>query len=226
MVGLQEFEASLAATQATLPNALDVGIVENMVSNPDCMVGDLLQDLHRRYKTLSVRVGVHPVFSIDRLVRDRRLDFGFTTVKVDLPPLIYRPAFIERHALFVSRNCPHFGRILAWRPGDAGELLPYIARSFAKERFTSYENIMPLKPQGFGSGAESVLTAVAAGFGIGMLPVHLAKNVEHLVPLEFPESRIAVPFYFVARRDSARQDVISACIRYFDRLENGLVNSA
>lgn len=215
MEDVRGFESRIAAARETLPGALEIGLIDNMASNPDCLVTESLADLRRQMPDLDLRVGVHPVTSIDVLVRERRIDIGFTGKPDFLTPLRYIPAYDEVHSLFVSRDCPDYERIVRWRPESDGPPIPYVVRTFPSKPFQLFEASMPFRVTAVGNSLEGVLAAVAAGFGAGILPAHAAKPFPRLVPLPFPDGGLRVPFFIVVRKDSERQPAIGAFLKAY-----------
>lgn len=214
MEDVRGFEARLAAARETLPGALEIGLIDNMTANPDCHVTRALATLRRQMPGVDLRVGVHPVTAIDVLVRERRIDVGFTGKPDFLTPLSYIHAYDEAHGLFVSRDCPDFGAIERWRSGDRVPI-PYVVRTFPSKPFQAFEASMPFRVTAIGNSLEGVLTAVVAGFGAGILPLHAARPFQRLVALRFPEGGLRVPFFIVVRKDAERQPAIGAFLKAF-----------
>ena len=205
-----------------MPHALIVGIVDNMMANPDCPVIDAIRRLTGESPGLTLSINVHPVTSVDFKVRDRVSDIGFTTHFDMLAPLKYAPAFVERHALFVSRTCPDFDRFASWVPGEDTEMLPYVRRSFAYQKYTEFEAAMPFQTKAAGDSLEAVLTSVAAGVGAGLLPRHAAAPFDHLVELDVPGSRFDIPFNVVMRRDASPR---SAAAKLFSVIKDSAIHT-
>jgi len=203
MEHVRSFERGLEIARNTLPDALKIGIIESMIGNPECTVVETLLAARRGSSDQMVRVSVHSTNAIDHLVRDRRLDIGFTPKVGNLTPLIYEPAFEERHALFVSRSCPDFDRILNAGTGRNQRPIPYVARAFHTDLYAAIERSLPLQIQAYGSGLDGVQTAVAAGFGVGFLPIHAAAGFKDLVQLPYPVGGLSIRFNAVVRRDAA-----------------------
>jgi DNA-binding transcriptional LysR family regulator len=211
------FEAKIAATRSTRPGALEIGLIDNMLGNPDCQIAQVLNDLHRKMPGLHLRVSVHPVTAIEVMVRERRLDIGFTGLAGDLTPLRYVHAYDERHACYISRNCPAFEAVRAWRPGQEGVTIPYVIRTFPSTRFQAFERSMPFRVTAIGGSLEGVLAGVISGFGAGLLPVHAARMHEGLVALDYPAGGLRVPFSIVVRRDAETRPEIAAFLKFHAR---------
>jgi DNA-binding transcriptional LysR family regulator len=213
MEDVHSFEESLQSTRASVPHPLEIGIIDNFITNPQCPLIPVLRRFRHSAQPYKLRIGVHPVRSIDIMVRDRKLDLGFTNMRTPLPSLAYQSAFIEKHALFVSRHCPEFDTIVAWQPGVKSSPLPYVARSFPTDEFARFESSMPFHVTGFGDSLEGVLTAVAAGLGTGILPLHAAVPFDDLVALPYPAEGLSVDFHVVTRKDIPPKSAVAELAR-------------
>lgn len=211
------FEAKVAATRSTRPGALEIGIIDNMHGNPDCRLPAVLNDLHRKMPGLHLRVSIHPVTAIEVMVRERRLDIGFTALAGGLTPLRYVHAHDERHACYISRSCPAFEAVRAWRPGQEGVTIPYVIRTFPSTHFEAFERSMPFRVTAIGGSLEGVLACVLGGFGAGLLPVHTARRHDELVALDHPEGGLRVPFSIVVRHDAEARPEIAAFLKFHAR---------
>lgn len=214
MEGVRGFETRLAATRETLPGSLEIGLIEHMFGNRDCALIPALSLLRQTLPDLSLRVSVHPVKAIEVLVRERKLDIGFTGAPDMLAPLSYFHAFDEVHALYVSRTCPDFEAIWSWRP-ESGAPLPYVKRTVPAEPFRPLEERLPFRVTAIGSSLEGILAAVVAGFGAGILPLHVARAYSNLVALPVAGETLRVPFYLTLRRDAERRPEIKAFLKLF-----------
>ncbi|OCW58353.1 LysR family transcriptional regulator [Hoeflea olei] len=215
MEDVHSFEERLQSTRASVPHPIEIGIIDNIIANPHCPIIPALRRFRYGARPYSLRIGVHPVRAIDFLVRDRKLDIGFTNLRTPLASLAYQLAFIEKHALFVSRHCPDFDKVMAWRPGTASSPLPYVARSFPTDEFARFESSMPLRATAYGDSLEGVLTAVAAGLGTGILPLHAAAPFADLVALPYPEEGLSVDFHVVTRKDIPPKGAVAELARNF-----------
>lgn len=216
MEDLRSFEARLTTVRETFPDALGIGLIDNMatVANPDCHVIEALGELRRHHEGLDLRVGVYPVTAIDVLVRERRIDVGFTANPDFLTPLTYTPAFDERHGLYVSTACPQYEEILSWN-GAAEMQIPYVVRTFSTKHFRKFEETMPFKVTAIGNSLEAVLAPVRAGFGAGIVPLHVAGQFPELRRLPFPEGGLRVPFFIVLRKDAQDQPAVAAFLKAY-----------
>jgi len=216
------FEQDVQAARETIGGGFNIGVIDHVITNHGTGVIAALTKMHRDYPEMLINVSVHEDPSIDVLVRERRLDIGFTGQPAWLQPLIYVPAFVEEDHLYVSRSCPHYDRIMAafdGRSGSATESVPYIARKFRTDVFQEFEKQYPLQVAGRGGSLESILAAVLAGIGCALMPTHLVRAAqrEDLVEVPLDGSPIHVQFFLACRRDASNQPAIRAFIKQFDQ---------
>lgn len=217
---VRHFELRVASSRKMLSGALEIGIIDNMVTNPKCNVIATLDRLHHEIPDLKVRVSLHPVSMISVLVRERKIDIGFTGKPEFLTPLEHFHAFDETHMLFISRRCAAFERVTsafsALLPGERlNEPLPYVARTFPTDQFMEFESRLNLQTKAVGTSLEGVLTAILAGIGCGILPVHAAKSADSLVALQNVPGGLRIPFYMIFRKDAAEQRPVKTFVRLY-----------
>ena len=219
---LQSFEQTIQSTRRTLGGGFNLGVIDNVVSNPDAGIVAALEQMHRSFPDMLINVSVHTDSMIDVQVRERRIDAGLTGQPEWLQPLDYQPAFLEKQRLYVSRTSRFFEQAMtAFSAGSRAKSdpIPYIARDYRTDVFQEFERRSPLYVAGRGSTLESILAGVLAGVGCALLPVHFAevqKN-EHLVEIKTPDTPLQVEFYFVYRRDAGSSRAIRALLDCFGR---------
>ncbi len=219
---LHAFEMEIQATQETVGGGFNFGVIDNVITNHGTGVIAALSKMHRDYPEMLINVSVHEDSSIDVLVRERRIDIGMTGQPAWLPPLRYVPAFVEEDRLYVSKDSPHFKKIMdvfSAGPAQATDPVPYIARKFRTDVFQEFERRYPLQVAGRGGTLESILAAVLAGVGCALMPTHFVRSArrEGLVEIPFSGPPIYVQFHLACRRDAAAQPAVRAFIRQFEQ---------
>jgi DNA-binding transcriptional LysR family regulator len=101
------------------------------------------------------------------------------------------------------------------RTTDEKTPIPYVVRTFPSKHFRKFEETIPFEVTSIGNSLEAILTAVCAGFGAGILPVHAARQFGDLERLPFPEGGLSVPFYIVFRKDAERHPAVAAFLKTF-----------
>lgn len=219
---LQSFEQTIQSTRQTLGGGFNLGVIDNVVTNPEAGVVAALAEMHRVFPDMLINVSVHTDPMIDIQVRERRIDIGVTGQPEWLASLEYEPAFLERHCLYMSRHSPYLQATraaFASPEGGQGTPVSYVSRDYRTDVFQEFEGRYALQVAGRGSTLESILAAVLAGVGCALLPVHFVKaaQVEDLVEIPTPHTPLQVQFYFVYRRDATNRRAILALLDCFGR---------
>ena len=236
---LQSFEHVIQSTRQTLGGTFNLGVIDNVVTNPEAGLVAALSDMHRLFPDMLISVSVHTVSLIDVQVRERKIDVGITGQPEWLEQLEYEPAFIEQHRLYMSALSPNLSRTRALlaqggsvpkshategratgsgaAEGGTRQTIPYISRDYRSDVFRTFEQSYPLHVAARGSTLESVLASVLAGVGCALLPAHFVSmaGTDALVEVETPDTPVEVQFYSVYRRDAANRRAIRALL---DRL--------
>lgn len=214
---LHSFEQRIQSTRQTLGGTFSLGVIDNVVTNPQAGVVDALSEMHRLFPDMLINVSVHTVSLIDVQVRERKLDFAITGQPEGLEPLIYEPAFVEEQRLYMSRHSPHLEAARdmvrsSW--GSETPTVPYISRAYRTDVFSAFEHKYPLHVAARGSTLESVLASVLAGVGCALLPSHFVERVGSgdLIEIATPDTPVIAQFHLVYRRDAADKRVISALL--------------
>lgn len=222
---LQSFEHVIQSTRQTLGGTFNLGVIDNVVTNPEAGLVAALSDMHRLFPDMLISVSVHTVSLIDVQVRERKIEVGITGQPEWLEQLEYEPAFVEQHRLYMAAQSPHLAlpRTLlaeggnAARGGGARQAIPYISRDYRTDVFHAFEQSHPLQVAARGTTLESILASVLAGVGCALLPAHFVgmAGTDALVEVETPETPVEVQFYFVYRRDAANRRAIRALLDRF-----------
>lgn len=214
---LHGFEQEVQAARESVSGVFNLGVIDNVISNPAAGIVDALSKMHRDYPEMLVNVSVHESPTVDILVREHRLDIGTTGTPAWLPQIQYVPAFAEEHRPFVSRKSPYYDRIVDGLGGKPVGDIPYIARGFRADTFRGFEESFPLQIAGRGATLESILAAVLAGVGFALLPTHFVETVRRSdlveIPLDAPPVR--VQFYLAYHGELASHPAIKAFMDRF-----------
>lgn len=217
---LQSFEQSVQSARQTLGGTFNLGVIDNVVTNPDAGIVAALSEMHRMFPDMLISVSVHTDSLIDVQVRERRIDVGVTGQPEGLEQLEYAPIFVERHRLYMAQQSPYLDAARRLMAGDAegsGGTLPYISRDYRTDVFQAFERRYPLHVAARGSTLESILASVLAGVGCALLPPHFVQGAgtDALVEVETPHTPVEVQFYFAYRRDAANRRAIRALLDCF-----------
>ncbi|KQY17080.1 LysR family transcriptional regulator [Rhizobium sp. Root482] len=217
---LQSFEETVENTRQSLGGTLMLGTIDSVITNPNAGIVAALGRMHRMFPDMQVSVSMHTVSIIDMYVRDSKLDVGITGQPEELEQLVYEPAFVETHQLYIARHSPYFDRAFEIEEKHLGHMpprVPYIARDYRTDIFRRFEREYPLQVVARGSTLEAILASVLAGVGCALLPSHLVQNAGdvQLVEIKTRHTPIDVQFHFAYRRDAAKRRAIRAMLDCF-----------
>lgn len=218
---LHSFEQSVQSARRNLGGTFNLGVIDNVVTNPDAGIVAALSEMHRTFPDMLISVSVHTDSLIDVQVRERRIDVGVTGQPEGLEQLVYEPIFVERHYLYISRESPHVDtarRLMAGeRRVNDDAVVPYISRDYRTDVFQAFEHENPIHVAARGSTLESILASVLAGVGCALLPPHFVRGAgtDALVEIDTPDTPVEVQFYLAYRRDAENRRAIRALLDCF-----------
>ncbi len=217
---IHSFELTVQGTRQSLAGTFTLGVIDNVVTNPNAGVIAALAEMHRLFPGMLISVSVHTVSVIDVLVRDNKVDFAITSQPEGFEQLQYQPAFIEEHRLYISKLSPYYEQTLQTiteQRLNSEAAVPYISRDFRTDEFQDFERKYPLQIAAKGSTLESVVASVLAGVGCALLPSHFVKQIGdgNLVEIETPDTPVQIQFHFVYRRDNANRRAVRALLDRF-----------
>ena len=218
---LQSFEQTIQSTRQTLGGGFSLGVIDNVVTNPEAGIVAALTEMHRTFPDMLINVSVHTDPMIDIQVRERRIDVGVTGQPEGLAPLEYEPAFVRappplhEPALAASGGGPR-------GPGAAGAARRGGALHLARlphRRLPGLRAALPpagRRPRQHAGGHPG--GGAGRGSAAPLLPIHFVaaagargswwRSSRRTPPLE-------VQFYFVYRRDAANRRAIGALLDCF-----------
>ncbi len=219
-LALQSFEETAENTRYSLGGTLMLGTIDSVITNPDAGIVAAIARMHRMFPDMQVSVSMHTSSIIDMYVRDSKLDVGITGQPEDFGQLVYEPAFVETHHLYIAKHSPYFNLALEiddLPSGHSQPRIPYITRDYRTETFRQFEHEYPLQVVARGNTLESILASVLAGVGCALLPSHLVQSAgdPQIVEIKTRRTPIGVQFHFVYRRDAAKRRAIRAMLDCF-----------
>jgi DNA-binding transcriptional LysR family regulator len=217
---LQSFEETVENTRQSLGGTLMLGTIDSVITNPNAGIVAALSRMHRMFPNMQVNVSMHTVSIIDMYVRDSKLDVGITGQPEELEQLVYEPAFVETHQLYIARHSPYFDLALEIDDKPQGHerpRVPYIGRDYRTDIFRPFEREYPLQVVARGSTLEAILASVLAGVGCALLPSHLVQSAgdSQIVEIKTRHTPVDVQFHFAYRRDAAKRRAIRAMLDCF-----------
>lgn len=173
-------------TRDILSGELRVGVLDNVINNPDCHLGEAIKILTR--EAPDVAVSVHTVSKKDvvKLLMDNKFHIIISGSFHPVSALCYEYLFNEIQTIYFlpSDKDPHD--------------LPLI--------FRPVQNVLTDVMQSYGyckgpdaDGLQSVAFFISTGHFVGMLPTHYVDQLSAILPLKgIPDAPVhTIPFYAI-----------------------------
>ncbi|HTO83159.1 MAG TPA: LysR family transcriptional regulator [Methylomirabilota bacterium] len=171
---LEQFRARAGALSGQLVGDLQLGVVDNTLTNPACRLAQAIGRFKARGADVHVTLQIWAPTELERAVLDGRLAAGIGAFHHHVAGLVYEPLFSEEQTLYCSREHPFFAR------ADASISRQEIAAAEFAER--GYMGGVKARRPGADFRAtatayhmEAIATLVLSGRYIGYLPTQYAR---------------------------------------------------
>lgn len=168
----EEFRARVGGLGGRLTGELQMGMVDNMLTNRDCRLAEAIGRFRRRDNDVHLVLHVLGPRELERGVLDGRLQLAIGGFHHHVPGLAYEQLFTEEQTLYCGRDHPLFDR------AEAEVTIAELAKAAFADR--GYMEGLKLKrPPEFRSTAtanymEALAFLVLSGQYIAYLPTHYA----------------------------------------------------
>jgi len=169
MNSLEGFRAEVGAMRGRLVGNLAIGMVDNIVSNPECRLSDVISRFCARDQDVRVSLHMDAPPELEQRVMDGRLDLVIGAFHHTLPALDYRPLFDEEQTLYCGAGHPLFKRADSGISLDEVTAAPYAGRGYPEEA-----RPLQLRPETSSDSMEGLAMFVLSGRFIAYLPTHYA----------------------------------------------------
>jgi LysR family transcriptional regulator, transcriptional activator for bauABCD operon len=207
---IEEFRSEAGAARGCLVGNLTVGIVDNLVNNPECRLDQAITRFNLRAPEVEISVQVASPTEIERAVLEGRYDLGFGACGRHSPYLQYDDLFEERQVLYCGRGHVLFERSHAITVADLK------GHQLARRAYTA-PNRMPtgvrLTSTAVADLMESVAVFILSGRYIGFLPAHFAQQwvaQDRMRSLLERTLGYQNPIYLVLRKTEQKKPILAA----------------
>jgi DNA-binding transcriptional LysR family regulator len=171
---LDSFGSEVGALRGRLVGDLHVGVLDNMISNPDCRLDQAFARFKARGGAVHLTLHVASPLDIERAVLDGRFHVGVGTFPNRSPGLAHEPLFRERMNLYCGRRHALFARPDEDIEPVEAEGEEYVRRGYATVALTG--GFAPRKVTATAFNMEAVALLLLSGRYIGHLPDHYARK--------------------------------------------------
>jgi LysR family transcriptional regulator, transcriptional activator for bauABCD operon len=170
---LEQFRARAGALRGRLVGELQIGIVDNTLTNPHCRLAAAIGRFRARASDVHVTLQVLAPTELEQAVLDQRLPAAIGAFHHHVAGLSYAPLFVEEQTLYCGRGHPFFqppdGAI---RLGDIAGV-DFVDRGYGggvKARLPGAD----FRATAAANNMEAIATLILSGRYIGYLPTHCA----------------------------------------------------
>jgi len=191
---LSEFEERAGALRGVLAGRLRLGLIDNLITDPQCAIASALSELAETAGGIRVFIEIMAPADIEYAVAAGRLDIGISIAEKNLPSLRYTALYDEIDLLYCGRQ--H----LLFSSKDANQIraeVPQarkVVRSFLNRHDAFVMGGKDDPMQATVKNLEAAAFLILAGTHVGFLPSHYAKswvdsgNMRAVLPSEFARS--------------------------------------
>jgi DNA-binding transcriptional LysR family regulator len=166
---LEAFRSSVGSLRGKLIGNLAIGMVDNIVSNPEQRIAEVINRFTARAQEVRITIHIDGPQELERKVLDGRLDIGIGAFHHALPGLGYHALFLEEQTLYCGRDHPLFAR-----PAEEIGRADLLSASYAGRDYL--EDLRPLNLFAVANSysMEGLALLVLSGRFIAYLPSHYA----------------------------------------------------
>ncbi|MFC7050993.1 LysR family transcriptional regulator [Emcibacter nanhaiensis] len=216
LAALDDFSSELLESQKKPAGDLRIGLMDNMVSNPNSPLSNVLADVAEDAPDIHFNIHIGSVADLGERVLDSRLHLAISFSYRPIAGLSYTPLFTEEHQLYCGRAHPFFDR---------------------DDRTITIEELLEAKYAGWGNSAaipdddmpvaftevasshnmEGLVYLVQSGHFVAFLPSHYAKRWVEKGEMRAVRPDIlshSVQFYLMLRDNDCHPLVVRCFLDY------------
>lgn len=172
---LEDFRTHINALHQHLKGELNIGITDNLVTQPYTRITNALAGLKDQGPQVKINIRMIPPTDVERGVLDGQLHVGIVPDLKILSGLEYHHLYEEESKLYCSNTHPLFAikdtQLSKAKLKDFGAVLPAYAQT--PEIKAQHQ---PLTPEATATDREGIVFLILTGRYIGFLPDHVAER--------------------------------------------------
>ena len=222
---LEEFRSEAGAVRNRLVGSLDIGIVDNLITNPMSHLHQSVMNFNARAPEVQISVHVTSPTELERAVLDGGFDLGLGACGRHSPYLAYEDMFEERQVLYCGRGHPLFAGANEIGVADLKNQ-QFVRRAYAAPN--KFPAGLRMESTAVGDLMESVALFILAGRYIGFLPQHYAQHwVERDLMRPLLEQKLGYqnPIYLATRKTERRSPILSSFLNEFYLAHRGALGA-
>ncbi|MFM2479905.1 LysR family transcriptional regulator [Celerinatantimonas sp. YJH-8] len=183
---LEHFEKQILELGDELSGALVLGIIDNIIADPNCPLAGTLKRLSDQriqgVAHLTMDVSVYTPYELERLLLDQTLDLAIGIFEHRHNALNYIELYQETDALYCSPQSQLWAMFKAQHShAERCQLLSkqaFFARNFLNQSDIESLGFPTLGPVCYTENLEALTFQIISGESIGFIPMHYAKTFE------------------------------------------------
>lgn len=211
VANIGEFEHSIYDVARAVRGKIRVGIIDNMLSNPEASIHRSIARFIKRYPDIFFEISTLQKPMIESSVREGSIDVGITGDPAFFKSLRYAQFSDEKHFLYVAPGSATAHQLAS---GSTLADVPYVRRRYKAPAFEEFEKRHGLRATATAGSLETAAMLVAAGAGLGVLPSHYVNSVPYVglkvVPL--PDTPVVTLLFVVHRGDAGDSPIVAEFI--------------
>lgn len=216
---INQFRDKLNNARHEMSGELNIGIIDNTITDKNSPIIYALGEIHRRAPKVSVRLHATQLDEIERGVLDGRFTCGIMPVYQEKPEFDYSVLYQEIAHLYCAEPHPLYclpkDEITQQQIKAAEVVNHFYANHSEKHNYLELSSSNAVAVQ-----VEAVSLLILTGHYIGFLPKHYASHLfggNKLKALLPEEIKISTPFSLVVKKGSALNTVLTL---FLDALKN------
>jgi DNA-binding transcriptional LysR family regulator len=215
---IDEFRDDLAELSKSQIGEVNLGIIDNLTTNPSCRVYEAIQQMHSRLSGAGVNFFIGPPGELESRVLSGTLDLAIGLFPSTAPSCSYVPLFQEEHVLYCGPGHPLF-----LEPDERIEISDLNAAQYVSwaylEPYVSAGSALTLRAVTGTAFMEGIVCLLLSGQYIGYLPRHFAQrwvDTAELRPLRPGDLSRCVEIALISRRSQVPKRAVSELKRQLE----------
>jgi DNA-binding transcriptional LysR family regulator len=230
---LEQFRARAGGLRGRLVGDLQIGTVDNTLTNPACRLADAIGRFKGRDADVHITLHVLAPTELEQAVLDLRLPAAIGAFHHHVAGLRYAPLFVEEQTLYCGRGHPFFRRSDAALTSSDVAGVDFVDRGYmggVKARRPGAD----FRATATAYHMEAIATLILSGRYIGYLPTHYAQPwVERRLMRSLLPAQLAYQSLFevITRKGAERTPALDAFLEdlraaHADDADRGAVRQA
>lgn len=170
---LEQFQSELSAVSQTISGSLKIGIVDNIITDQNCRLVEVIDALKSQSKSLEISLEIRNPSELERLLLEERIDIAIGPFHITNPGFDQIPLYKEYVSLYIGDKHPLFPK-KALQLDDLVDV-EYVTRGYLRESQVTQRHVS-FNFSATAHSIEGIALLILSGKYIGYLPDHYASQ--------------------------------------------------